>query len=84
MSTEKILLIGGNKSLYNGVAEKVEVLFPAAELIWLRSYIEIEEFFNEGGSAKLIFLGEEPTDYKGNSFLMDINELSDNLPVIFA
>lgn len=84
MSNEIILLVGGSRPLYKEVSEKVEVLFPAAQLVWLRSYLEIEKYFEDGGVAKLIFLGEEPSDYTGPSFLMDINELSENLPIIFA
>lgn len=84
MNRETILLIGGSRPLYKEVFEKVEVLFPDAELVWLRTYSEVEKYFEEGGVAKLVFLGEEPSDYSGQSLLMDINELSENLPIIFA
>lgn len=84
MSSEKILLVGGNRSKFVEVSDKVAALFPTAELVWLRSFIEVKQYFEEGDSAKLVFIGEEPSDYSGPSFLMDINELSDNLPVIFA
>ena len=84
MSSEIILLVGGNKSKFNEVSYKVDALFPSAELVWLRTFMEVKEYFEEGGSAKVIFMGEEPSDYKGTSFLTEINELSDNLPIIFA
>ena len=84
MSSEIILLVGGSRPLYKEVSEKVEVLFPTSELVWLRSYSEVEKFFEDGGAAKLVFLGEEPLDYSGPSLLIDLNELSDNLPIIFA
>jgi hypothetical protein len=84
VSAEIILFVGENRNLYKEVSQKVEFLFPTAELIWLRMYSEIKEFFEDGGVAKVIFLGEEPSDYKGTTFLMDLNELSENIPVIFA
>lgn len=84
MSNEIILFVGENRTLYKQVSEKVKVIFPASELIWLRLFSEIEEYFGEGGVAKLIFLGEEPSDYKGSSFLIDLNDLSDSIPVVFA
>lgn len=84
MSSEIILLVGGTRPSYKEVSEKVEILFPAAELIWLRTYSEVQNFFDEGRVAKLVFLGEQPSDYSGASFLMDLNELSKNLPIIFA
>ena len=84
MNSEKILLVGGNKSKYVEVSYKVDALFPDSELVWLRTYMEVKQYFEEGESAKIIFLSEDPSDYSGLSFLMDINELSDNLPIIFA
>jgi hypothetical protein len=84
VNNDIILFVGENRTLYKSVSEKVEVIFPTSELIWLRLYTEIEEYFGNGGVAKLIFLGEEPSDYKGPSFLMDLNDLSENIPVVFA
>ncbi len=81
---EIILLVGGKKILYKELSEKVEVLFPAADFIWLQFYAEIEEYFGNGGVAKLIFFGEEPEDYKGSSFLIDLTDLSGNIPIIFG
>lgn len=83
MEKDKILLIGGNKPVYNEVAVKVETLFPNSELVWLRTFQEAEGFFLEGNKARLIFLSEPPADYKGSSFLLEIKNLSKNLPIIF-
>lgn len=84
MSNERILLVGGDKTVFTEVSTKVDALFPKAELVWLKTYTEVKKYFDEDDSAKIIFIAEEPSDYMGLSFLTEINVLSANLPVIFV